>query len=65
MEGYETLGSALVLSSSNVGVFITPVLTSATAVIAGSDATSYRFIAVAVLAVVLCIITLFTSGKEK
>lgn len=62
--GYETLSSALVLSSSNVGVFIMPLLTSATAAVTGSEATSYRFFAVALIALLLAVVTL-VLGKRK
>lgn len=63
LPGYETLSSAMILSSSNVGVFIMPLLTSATAAITGSDATSHRFVAVAVIAAVLAVITALPRRK--
>lgn len=55
--GYETLSSAMILSSSNIGVFIMPVLTSVTALVTGSEATSYRFVTVAIAAVILAVAT--------
>lgn len=57
LKGYETLTSALILGSSNIGVFVMPLLTSATAAVTGSGAASYRFFAVAVLAVLLAALT--------
>lgn len=54
--GYETLSSAMILSSSNIGVFIMPALTSFTAMVTGSEATSYRFVTVAIVAVLLAVI---------
>lgn len=54
--GYETLSSAMILSSSNIGVFIMPVLTSFTAMVTGSEATSYRFVTVAIVAALLAVI---------
>lgn len=65
LPGYETLSSAMILSSSNVGVFIMPLLTSATAVITGSGATSYRFVAVALIAAVLAVITALPRRKAS
>lgn len=62
--GYETLSSALVLSSSNVGVFIMPLLTSATAAVTGSEATSYRFFAVALIALLLAVVTLVLEKRK-
>lgn len=62
--GYETLSSALVLSNSNVGVFIMPLLTSATAAVTGSEATSYRFFAVALIALLLAVVTLVLEKRK-
>lgn len=64
-KGRETLASALVLSSSNVGVFIMPLLTSATAAITGSDATAPRFVFCACIAAALAVITLIPVLKKK
>ncbi len=64
LPGYETLSSAMILSSSNIGVFIMPLLTSVTAMVTGSEATSYRFVTVAVVAVLLAVLTALPH-KEK
>lgn len=55
--GRQTLASALVLGSSNVGVFVMPLLTSATALLTGSDATAPRFVACAAVAALLAAAT--------
>ena len=63
LKGYETLNSALLLGSSFVGVFITPLLTSLTARISGSDSVIYRFFMVGIVAVILAILILLLKRK--
>lgn len=66
LKGYETLNSALILSSSFVGVFIAPFITNIASTITGSENTMYRFYTIAVIAVILAIITvIFKLGKEE
>ena len=43
LRGYETLNSALLLSSSFVGVFLAPFITNIAALISGSSQTGFRF----------------------
>lgn len=56
-KGRETLASAMILASSNLGVFMAPLLTKLTVLVTGSSATAPRFIVAAVLAVLVGIIT--------
>lgn len=63
-KGRETLAGALVLGSSNIGVFVMPLLTSATALVTGSSATAPRFLAAALIAVLLGAATLLPSKKK-
>ena len=66
LKGYETLNSALLLSSSFVGVFTAPLITNIAAAVTGSDSTMYRFFTIAVIAAILAVITvIFGIGKEK
>lgn len=65
LKGYEALNSALLISASFVGVFITPLLTSLTASITGSESVVYRFYMVAIIAFVLSILTLVLLGKKE
>ena len=56
----------MIMAASYVGVFITPLITSATAAITGSDKTSYRFIAIGIISFALVIITLVLKiGTNK
>lgn len=65
LKGYEAINSALLLSASFVGVFITPLLTSLTAAITGSDSVTYRFFMVAIVGVVLIVLTIILKRKPK
>lgn len=65
LKGYETLNSALLLSASFVGVFITPLLTSLTAKITGSGSVTYRFIMVAIVAIILAVLTVALKRSPK
>lgn len=58
------VNSALLLSASFVGVFITPVLTSLTAKITGSESVTYRFVMVAIVAIVLAVLTVVLKKKK-
>ena len=65
LKGYETLNSAMILSSSFVGVFLAPLITNIGAFISGSNSTMFRFFTIAGIAVILSIITkIFGLGKE-
>ena len=57
LEGYETLNSALILSSSFVGVFLAPFVTNIAASVSGSTDTQYRFYTIAVIAVLISILS--------
>ncbi len=65
LKGYETLNSALLLSASFVGVFITPLLTSLTAKITGSGSVTYRFIMVAIVAIILAVLTVVLKRSPE
>lgn len=65
LPGYETINSALILASTSVGIFITPLLTSLTAVVTGSDAVFYRFFALAIIGIVLAVITVILKKEKK
>lgn len=66
LKGYETINTAMIMAASYVGVFITPLITSATAAITGSDKTSYRFISIGIISFALVIITLVLKiGTNK
>ena len=65
LKGYETLNSAMILSSSFVGVFLAPFITNIARLISGSESTTWRFLTIAGIAVILAVITvLFKLGKE-
>lgn len=64
LKGYEAINSALLLSASFVGVFITPLLTSLTEAITGSSSVTYRFLMVAVVAVILAVLTIVLKKKK-
>lgn len=64
-KGRETLASALVLGSSNIGVFIMPLLTTISAMITGSDATAPRFILCGCIAALLGVVTLIPTLKKN
>lgn len=65
LKGYETLNSALLLSASFIGVFITPLLTSLTAKITGSGSVTYRFVMVAIVAIILAVLTVVFKRSPK
>ena len=66
LRGYETLNSAMILSSSFVGVFLAPFITNIGALVSGSDSTMYRFFTIAGIAVILGVLTVvFGLGKEE
>ena len=65
LKGYETLNSSLILGTSFVGVFVTPVLTTLTATITGSESVTYRFLMVCVVAVILAVLTVVLKIKKK
>lgn len=66
LKGYETLNSALILSSSFVGVFLAPFITNIGALISGSESTMYRFFTIAGIAVILGVLTVaFGLGNEE
>ena len=58
LKGYETINTALLMSSSYVGVFITPLLSSVTTAITGKTLTSNTFITIGIVSVILVIVTL-------
>ena len=64
LKGYETLNSSLILGTSFVGVFVTPVLTTLTANITGSESVTYRFFMVMIVALILSVLTIILK-KEK
>ena len=64
LPGYETINSALILASTSVGIFITPLLTSLTAVVTGSSAVFYRFLALAIIGIVLAVITVILKRNR-
>ena len=57
LPGYEILNSAIIMGSTSVGIFITPLLTTLTAAVTGSNAVSYRFITLAIFGVILALLT--------
>lgn len=65
LAGYEILNSALIMGSTSVGIFITPLLTSLTAAVTGSNAVSYRFITLAIFGVILAGVTIGLREKEQ
>ncbi len=66
LKGYETLNSSLILGTSFVGVFVTPVLTTLTARITGSESVTYRFIMVFIVAIILAVLTvLLKKGQNQ
>ena len=65
LKGYETLNSSLLLSASFVGVFITPLLTGLTAKITGSGSVTYRFVMVAIVAIILAVLTVVLKRSTK
>lgn len=64
LKGYETLNSSLILGTSFVGVFVTPVLTTLTARITGSESVTYRFIMVFVVAIILAVLTIVLKKSK-
>lgn len=65
LKGYETLNSSLILATSFVGVFITPLMTSLAAAITGSESTTYRFYMVAIIAGILAVLTIVLKIEPK
>ena len=65
LPGYEVINSALIMASTSVGIFITPLLTSLTAAVTGSTAVSVRFIAFGVIGVILAIVTVLLKIEKK
>lgn len=65
LKGYETLNSSLILATSFVGVFITPLMTSLTAAITGSTSTTYRFYMVAIVSAILAVLTIVLKREKK
>ena len=65
LKGYETLNSSLLLGTSFVGVFVTPVLTSLTARITGSESVTYRFFMVTIVALILAVLTVVLKREKR
>ena len=65
LKGYETLNAALVMASTSVGIFITPLLTTLTASVTGSNAVSTRFLAFSVIGAALAVLTLILKAQKK
>ena len=64
LPGYETLNSALILSSSFIGAFITPVLTSVALAVSGSPSVTYRFYSTVAAALILAVLTVLFGEKD-
>ena len=64
LPGYETLNSALIMGSSFVGAFLTPVFTSISAAITGSDSVTFRFYTVIAAAVILAVLAFIMSDRK-
>ena len=65
LKGYETINTAILMAVSHVGAFISPLITSISAAITGSSASSYRFIAIYILCLILAIATIFLKSLTK
>jgi len=65
LKGYETLNSSLILGTSFVGVFVTPVLTTLTANITGSESVTYRFFMVTIVALILSVLTIVLKKGKR
>lgn len=66
LKGYETLNSALLLSSSFVGVFLAPFITNIAAAVSKTPLTSYRFYTIAAIAALIAVLSvLFRLGKNQ
>ena len=65
LRGYEIMNSALIMASTSVGIFITPLLTSLTAAVTGSNAVSYRFIGFGLIGILLAVATLVLKIERK
>jgi len=66
LKGYETLNSAIILSSSFVGVFLAPMITNIASAVTGSSDTSFRFYTIAAIAVMLSVLGyVFFAKKSK
>ena len=64
LPGYEILNSALILGSTSVGIFITPLLTSLTAAVTGSSLVYYRFFTLAIFGVILAVLTIVLRERK-
>ena len=65
LKGYETINTAILMSVSHVGAFISPLITSISAAVTGSSASSYRFMVISILCVILAIATIFLKSSAK
>ncbi|MBQ6372077.1 MAG: MFS transporter [Oscillospiraceae bacterium] len=65
LPGYETLNSALILSSSFIGAFITPVLTGIALALSGSPSVTYRFYTTVAAALILAVLTVLFGEKDS
>lgn len=65
LKGYETLNSSLILGTSFVGVFATPVMTVLTARITGSGSVTYRFIMVFIVSMILAVLTIVLKKGKR
>ena len=65
LPGYETLNSALILSTSFIGAFITPVLTSIALAVSDSGSVTYRFYTTVAAALILAVLTVLFGEKEE
>ncbi|MBQ9030896.1 MAG: MFS transporter [Parasporobacterium sp.] len=66
LRGYETLNAALIMASTSVGIFITPLLTNLTEAVTGSALVATRFIVIGIIALLLAGITvLLKAGTGK
>lgn len=64
LKGYETLNSALLLSSSFVGVFLAPFITDLAFLASGSTSVSFRFHTIAVIALGIAALTLLLKPGQ-
>lgn len=69
LKGYETLNSALLLSSSFVGVFLAPMITTIAQAVFQTPQTGFRFITIGAIAVLIAVLTMLfklgTSPQER
>ena len=59
------LAAALVFAGSNVGTFLTPQITNLAKLFSGSDSTYYRFLLALVFALIMVVITLIFTLRER